>query len=431
METMSSPRWLIVSLATLAVASVILCPTGNAQFETPSDLMPVPTDTGAAAGPSTNGGAGANPAAGSGGGLPPRGAATPPSLQGRPTASGRAAVSTGGSTGQGELPGGAGQIYKEFDLRPYTGYLTQHDRPHQAVVDWILRDTGTDMWFTEPFGFLNASRDTLTVYHTPEIQSVVQQSVDKFVAGTKDPQAFGLRVMTIGSPNWRSRAVSLMEHVNVSSPGVQAWLVTKENAAVLMSLLRTRNDTREIQAIDIVMHNGQAESLTSSRRRNYVRNIRPAPAGWPPYEPETGEVEEGYKLEISPLLNTDGQTLDCVIRANIDQVEKLVPVDLDLPLPNGQMHRGRIEVPQVVTWRLHERFRWPLDRVLVLSCGVIASPDRPQSSIPILNLDTFTGQTAGRADALLFIEYKGRASDNLPVGTRVANPNATFTRGRY
>lgn len=458
-------RWSLVPTAVLAFVVAGNCLTAQAQFDVPP-LMPVPGENGSApatTGPSTSPNTSSNAAAipnnavsnsavpnttpkaaagvpgGGGTGLPSRGAATPPSLaqtpNGQSSSSGFSNRPLSGSTGgvsiNGELPNSAGQIYKVFDLRPYTGYLTEHDRPHQAIVDWILRDTGTDMWFSEPFGFMNANRDSLTVYHTPEIQRVVQDVVDKFIAGSKDPQVLGLRVMTVGSPNWRTRAVSLMEHVNVGSPGVQAWLVTKENAAILLSLLRSRTDAREIQALDVVMNNGQAESLTSSRRRNYVRNIRPAPAGWPPYEPETGEVEEGYKLEISPLLNTDGETLDCVIRANIDQVEKLVPVDLDLPLPNGQMHRARIEVPQVVSWRLHERFRWPRDRVLVLSCGVIASPDRPQSAIPLLKLDAITGQTAGRADALLFVEFKGRASENIPVGTRVASPNASFNRGRY
>lgn len=452
-------RWPIVPIAVFAIAMLARFPVANAQFEIPAGLVPVPGEN---SGPSTspangptnspasrgNPGGGTVPASnntssltplGLGTGLPPRSADTPPSLierGGAPAISGSftsrsPSSSTSEISTNGELPNGAGQIYKVFDLRPYTGYLTNHDRPHQAIVDWILRDTGTDMWFAEPFGFMNSNRDSLTVYHTPEIQGVVQDVVDRFVAGSKDPQVVGLRVMTVGNPNWRTRAISLMEHVNVSSPGVQAWLVTKENAAVLLSILRSRNDAREVQSLDVVMNNGQAESLTSVRRRNYVRNIRPAPAGWPPYEPETGEVEEGYKLEISPLLNTDGTTLDCVIRASIDQVEKLVPVDLDLPLPNGQLHRARIEVPQVVSWRLHERFRWPMDRVLVLSCGVIASPDRPQSSIPLLKLDSITGQTAGRADALLFVEFKGRASENIPVGTRVASPNTSFNRGRY
>lgn len=102
--------------------------------------------------------------------------------------------------------------HRVYDLRPYTGYLTKHDRPEQAVVDWIIRETGSDVWFSEPFGFMNADRDQLSVYHTPEMHQVIAGMVDRFVAGEKDPQVLNLRVMTVGNPNWRSRA----EHVNAA-----------------------------------------------------------------------------------------------------------------------------------------------------------------------------------------------------------------------
>jgi hypothetical protein len=125
------------------------------------------------------------------------------------------------------------------------------------------------------------------------------------------------------------------------------------------------------------------------------------------------------------------------LEASIDQVDKLNPVDLELPLPNNQIHKARIDVPQVVSWRLHERFRWPADTVLVLSCGVIASPERPQSTVPILNMSTFTGTTAGRADALMFLQFRGRASENLttPSSASAAAPQVAAepgaNRGRY
>ena len=212
------------------------------------------------------------------------------------------------------------------------------------------------------------------------MQQVVAGVVDRFVAGEKEPQVLNLRVMTVGSPNWRSRAHMLMQHVTVDSPGVQAWLLSKENAAIVLNQLRQRTDARQVHDLNMVTYNGQTEQLSSIRGRNYVRNVRQALAGWPPYEPETGEIQEGYKLSISPLLSVDGRVIDCVIKANIDQVDKLNPVDLELPLPNNQIHKTRIDVPQVVSWRLHERFRWPADTVLLLSCGVVASPERPASS---------------------------------------------------
>lgn len=337
-----------------------------------------------------------------------------------------------GASGGGSLPQGNGQEHRVYDLRPYTGYLTKHDRPHQAVVDWVLRETGSDVWFTEPFGFMSADRDSLTVYHTPEMHDVVGGMVERFVAGDKDPQVLHLRMLTVGSPNWRSRTHMLMQHVNVNSPGLQAWLLTKENAAIVLSMLRQRTDMREIKSVDMVTHNGQTEKLASTRGRNYVQNVRQAPTGWPPYEPQTGEVQEGFKIELSPLLSVDRRSIDCLIRANIDQVDKLVPVDLDLPLPSGEVYRARIEVPQVVSWRLNERFRWPTDMVLLLSCGVVASPERPGSTIPLLNLNSLTGTTAGRADALLFVEFRGRVAENLPAtAPQVADRTGAGNRGRY
>ncbi|MEM9825323.1 MAG: hypothetical protein AAF958_01980 [Planctomycetota bacterium] len=357
-------------------------------------------------------------------------------------------------TGGGELPRDAGQEHRIYDLRPYTGYLTKIDHPEQAVVDWVLRETGSDVWFTQPFGFMNAHRDGLSLYHTREMHQVVAGIVERFVAGEKDPQLMHLRVMTVGNPNWRSRTHMLMQHVNVDSPGVQAWLLSKENAALVLNMLRARSDAREVQDLNMSIYNGQTEHLYSTKGRNYVRNVRPAAAAWPPYEPETGEIQEGYRLSISPLLSVDGKTMDCLIKADIDQVDKLKHVNLELPLPNGQTHRTRIDVPQVVSWRLHERFRWPTDKVLLLSCGVVASPERSGSGM-LRNMAALTGTTPGRADALLFLEHRGRATENLAtvpsmgpagvptIGTPATGlpatgvpaiatrPTAGTTRGRY
>lgn len=357
---------------------------------------------------------------------------TPPSLQSNAGDKAVAKSPIGVASGPGgALPQGSGQVHRIYDLRPYTGYLTKHDRPHQAIVDWVIRETGTDLWFTEPFGFISASRDALSVYHTPEVHDVVAGLVERFTAGDKDPQVMHMRVMTVGSPNWRTRTHMLMQHVSVNSAGLQAWLLTKENAAMVMAMLRQRSDVREVQAVDLITYNGQMEKLASTRGRTYVQNIRQAPSGWPPYEPQTGEVQEGYRMQISPLLSVDRRAIDCFIQVEIDQVDKLVPVDLDLPLPSGEMFRAKIDVPQVVSWRLKERFRWPSDMVLVLSCGVVASPERSATTIPLLNMNTLTGTTAGRADALMFIEFRGKVNENLPSTPQVADRTGAANRGRY
>ncbi|MCA9133267.1 MAG: hypothetical protein KDA45_08930, partial [Planctomycetales bacterium] len=220
----------------------------------------------------------------------------------------------------------------------------------------------------------------------------------------------------------------------------QAYLVSKENSAILMAMLRGRTDFQELSSVDLVVHNGQAQVLEQVRGRNFIEDFKPVAGAWPPYMPSTGEIQEGYRLQLSPLLSVDKQVVDLVVKCNIDQVERLANVNLDLPLPTGQTYTGQINVPQVASWRLHERFRWPADEVLLLSCGVVAAPlGAPNASLlgqgtSLLGLDRILSPTGDRADALLVIEYRGDASGRIQAGggsNRTAQPTSPLSRGRY
>ena len=78
------------------------------------------------------------------------------------------------SSGPPKLPSDSGQYYEEYDIKPYTKELNTIDRPQQAIIDWVLRETGTDAWFSEPFGFVSADRNTLRVYHNEQMHQLVR-----------------------------------------------------------------------------------------------------------------------------------------------------------------------------------------------------------------------------------------------------------------
>lgn len=356
-----------------------------------------------------------------------------------------------------DLPNSAGQQWVEYDIRPYTQHVKNSDRPQQAIIDWIIRETGTDVWFNEPMGVLSADRNTLRVYHTPAMQKVVAQIYERFVNGNNDPQVFGLRLITISNPNWRSRALPLMRSAPVQSPGVQAWLMPKENAAIFLAQMRERNDVREANSVDMALVQGQSQSLEQLRSRNYLREYQPnTTSAWPPFTPVSSEIQEGYKLVFSPLMSLDGKSVDVLVKCDIDQVERLNTVPIDLPSNVGQAQPAQVEVPQIVSWRLHERFRWPADQIMLLSCGVVAAPTGQ------INNTLLSGNSQGlfgmgrilpvaqgqRTDALLIIEYKGAASTQInpvfgaaavantpprPQATSAQNssPTAPVSRGRY
>jgi hypothetical protein len=346
-----------------------------------------------------------------------------------------------------ELPNDAGQYWVEYDLKPYTQALKNVDRPQQAVIDWIIRETGSDLWFQEPIGILTADRTTLRVYHNAGMQKVVAQVYERFVNGINEPQVYSLRLITIGNPNWRSKALPLMRSATARSPGVSAWLMPKENGAIVMAQLRQRQDVREVQSVDLRMVQGQTQVIEQMKPRNYLREYSPnTTSAWPPLTPTYGEVQEGYRMVFSPLLSLDGNTLDMMLKCNVDQVEKMNPVPLEVPGSGGAY---QVEVPQMISWDLAERFRWPTDHMLILSCGVIAPPVVNQQNTLL------TGGASGlfginrilpdlsfqKQDAILVIEYRGAASTQLtptaiaggagsvpnapgfgPIGATVPNP---------
>jgi hypothetical protein len=312
--------------------------------------------------------------------------------------------------GSGILPNEHGQVWREYDISPYTLRVKDVARPEQAIIDWVLRDTGTEVWFAEPLGILSASSTVLRVYHTPEMHQRVQGVVERLVSGNPEAQALGFKLMTVGSPNWRARAISLVKPVDVKSPGVEAWIMSRENAALLYEQLKTRGDFREHSAPRVEIANGQSQTLARTQPRKYVRSVQLKQA-FPFYDLVPGQIDEGYSLEISPLLSLDGQTIEAAIDCHVDQVEKLVPLAIDVPIGN-QSQRVQIQVPQVASWRLSERFRWPVNEVLLLSCGVVANP--APSATGVFAILSPLGVSSGRADALLMIEQRS-AGETTPA----------------
>ncbi len=357
--------------------------------------------------------------------------AAPPAnpLPARPTAT-RAPV----SKGSGTLPNDHGQVWREYDISSYTLRAQNAVQPEQAIVDWILRETGYEAWHSTPVGLLSADRHKLRVYHTPQMQSVVADITDRFVNSQAENQGFGLRIITVRNPNWRARALPLMKALPVQSPGVQGWMLAKEDAALLMSELRRRTDYREHNPPHQMVRNGQNLVVSSMRDRPYTKGIIRTQQTWPGYQPELGQLEEGFNLEFSPLLSLDTKTVDAVIKLRLAQVEKMLSVKLEVPSPIAPNQRAVCQVPQMTMVQLHERFRWPTNQVLLLSTGVVATPGPKKPNLLTDALPLPLSSAAPRADALLFVEHKGPVAA-APAGGRnlpraATRTNQTF-HGRY
>lgn len=335
------------------------------------------------------------------------------------------------TNGPGTLPNDAGQVWKEYDISPYTTRVTTTNRPEQAVIDWVLRETGYEMWHGETVSMLSADRRTLRAYHTPEVQAVVAEMVDRFVNSEAESHAFNLRILSVGNPNWRSKAQRVLRPVAAQSQGVQAWLLAKEDAALLVADISRRNDFREYGAPQLLVNNGQSTVVSATRPRMYIRDVIYRGDVWPGFEPQMAQIDEGFSLEFSPLVSIDGQMIDAVVKCNVDQIEKMIPVNLEVPTANAPRQRTKVEVPQLIGCRLHERFRFPADHVLLISLGVVASPTPTTTAgltqgIPLISSNN-------RADLLVLVESKGKVTESTPPLPAVP-PTATnggLFRGRF
>ena len=310
-----------------------------------------------------------------------------------------------------KLPNAAGQVWREYDITPYTSELSNLQRPEQAVIDWIVKETGTRLWFSEPMGVLSADRKRVIVYHTPEIQRVVKTILDRFNRTRAQSQVFEINLVTVDKPNWRATAYPMLQPIEVRSPGIEAWLVSKENAAILQGQLARRADFKRHSGGRVAGPDGQTFVLEKSTPVSFTQALQWTPNQVPNYQPKNETINEGYRLALSCLTSLDNRTIEAIIDCDVDQVEKLTPVKVDLPAPGGALTQLDLNVPQLVSWRLNERVRWPSDQVLMLSCGIVASPEAKQDlprggAFQILS----RLQPSKRTNALLFIEFRGPQS---------------------
>jgi hypothetical protein len=262
------------------------------------------------------------------------------------------------------------------------------------------------------------------------MQAKVAELVDRFVNTEAAAYPFTLRVVTVDSPNWRTKAQPLLHSVPVQTPGVSAWIMAREDAAILLSDLRRRSDYREHSSPHLMVNNGQTTVVPAMRSRPYVRDVLSRPDLAAGYEFQSGQVDEGFSLDFSPLLTVDRRMIDATIKCEIDQVEKMLPVFLDVPTASAPRNRVKIEVPQMTHYRFHERFRWPVDQVLLIGMGMVALP-MPVDGKPLVpGVALPIGNTPARADLLVFAESRGQT----PLSR--ANPQsqereAKTYRGRY
>lgn len=295
--------------------------------------------------------------------------------------------------------------WQTYDISGYTTSVKSVPNPEKNILDWILRETGTETWFGESTGVLSVGRHSVRCYHNAEVQNKVRAIVDRFAKTEQQDEVFGFQVLTIGNPNWRAKLMRLLTKVEAQTPGVEAWTAPKENAAQIFNELRRRSDFNHPISQTLITESGQPKKIIQQQPLNYFRSIVLDSKAFPPFRVETGQINEGYSIQFSSLRALDGRTMDAELFCSVRQVEQFRHVNIDVPSPTGNPQKHPISVPQTSSWRLRERFQWPADRVLIISAGVVAAPDRKVK--PNRTLKEVFEPNRNQADVLIMVDCKG------------------------
>lgn len=297
----------------------------------------------------------------------------------------------------GPLPAAAGQVWQEHDIRPFTAAAGPGSERH--VVDWILQDTGYSTWHGGIVAALSADATAVRCFHQPPVQERVGETVARFVAGAAAPHRFAIRVVGVKDPGWRVTLRGLLQPIPAATPGVQAWIASREEAAVVLGTLRKRPDFAELPTGPVLAANGVPAVVSGGRSRPYLRDLTPRPEVWPGWQPLSASCDEGFSIDVQPLLSTDMAGVEAVIRCRIDQVERMAPLPVAV---GGTGQRVELEVPQLAAVRVGERMRWPAGRVLVVGLGLVPWPVPGQNDAPVVTA------VAPRTDVVVFIEPRLR-----------------------
>jgi len=294
----------------------------------------------------------------------------PPPREPDPTLGMRVAESVPFSLG-GNLPGDNGQVGRAYDISPYTNRPTQSQSPQNTITNWILRRTGQEFWHGEPFGFMSATSQQLIVYHTPEVQNFIADTIDRFVSSKNAQKTYSLRIFSLNNPDWRNRNFTYLVPIRINTPGVQGWLVSKTHVGLLLDNIARRNDVREHVSSNSVLLNAQTTTVPYHVTRNFVRDVQARPSAPGGYITDPTSLTEGFQFEITPLLSIDGKTLEARVKCDLVQVDKMHPLTFNTPSSASPSAKVTVEVPQVANFSVDELISWPSDTVLLLDLGIV------------------------------------------------------------
>jgi hypothetical protein len=307
-----------------------------------------------------------------------------------------------------KLPQEGGQMWREFDITPFTKGRTfpaGSPAPEQILIDWILRQTGTSLWHNAPFGILTADSNKLYAYHTKEVLLVIADIVDRFVCPQLFSESCTLRIVSTARPDWQNKGHALLKPIPIATQGIQGWILDKPGAQSLLQMLAQRGDFKELIPPQPLIAHGIQHNVVTKKQRSYVRDVQPNATVAGGYAEDRATIDEGIGLSLTPLALLDQQNMAITIKLDIVQIERMFSTTIDLTTATNVRQRLTIESPQMSYFKLDEILRFPKSQVLLLDLGTVPLPNTVEGDSRNVFAEISRGiNPARRGNVLIFIE---------------------------
>jgi hypothetical protein len=310
-----------------------------------------------------------------------------------------------------ELPKGDGQFWAMYDVAPYSERFPNLASPQNAIVDWIMFEAGDDFWRCEPFSAFSASRDRLYVYHNESVQRYVANVVDRFLDPTRRNVSFSIRVVAVKTPDWRSRFASRLTPLRpvVVGNGVdpQGWLVEKAELEKVYAEMKKRADFVLLNPARSATPNAETLGVASvAPKRELVRDVRldsSAPAG---YVSDVAAIDEGFRFEATPLLSTNGETFETLVRYRATVVEKTAKFGMRVPTSTAPRQRLEVERPSIVSCDVRVKLAFPRTKGAILDLGAVPMilPKGAEASGIVESVSRFVAPQTAFYNVVVFLE---------------------------
>jgi hypothetical protein len=259
-------------------------------------------------------------------------------------------------------------VWRDYNLVPFSARLPDVPHPEQAVVTWILNQTGRETWHGEDVAVLSATRARIRVYHHAGVQQQVQEIVERFTRPIQPQVSMRIQFVTSQDVNWRSGLAHLLKPVAYGPDGQQVWLIAPEDASLIRNRLQLHRPSGPLSQ-QVMAQNGQPNSIETSRPVNYISGLDLAGGAYLSYQPVIGKLNEGVKLVFTPLWTKDGSAVDLDMRLVTRVIQKLHYAQGAAPLSSGNQE-SLLQVPESVSTSMEQTLRWPCSQVLLISAGM-------------------------------------------------------------